>query len=200
MRSCNGSPNPNGPATAVSSSIWKPQASEVKAVLPRKILEARLRPRTEMRDDLSRSDAAERRAIGKAFAARETGKETRRVEIAGTGRIDEILDRAHRHLMRLLAGDDERTTAAKRDGGEPGIIAQGRDGAVEIRRLIERLRLCLIGKHDIDGARAQEIEEFLTVAVDAEAVGERDRDAAAMGVRGGRRLAEGSLAAGGSQR
>src|ERR1041385_1072891 len=73
----------------------KPSYSE--PALGREGLERGFGPRAEMLDHFRRRDRAKPRAIAVVLIARQTGEEARREQIAGTRRIDELVDRCGRH-------------------------------------------------------------------------------------------------------
>ena len=66
---------------------------------------------------------------------------------------------------------------------------------VEGRGLVERLDLVAVGKDDVDGARAHQVEELVAVAVDAERIRQRHRHFAPGGMRQLRRLPDRFLGA-----
>ena len=131
-----------------------------------------------MLDDLGGGERAERRAGLQIRAARQPGEETRGVEIARAGRVDELLDRERRDLVSVAAVDDDRALLRSRHGGEHAFAAQRVERFVEVRRLVERQDLVSVGEHRVDDAAAHEVDELAAETVDAERIRQRQRDAA----------------------
>src|SRR5215212_1434343 len=65
-------------------------------------VQRRLGAGADMADDLGGAQAAERAAGRQLQAARQTEQEAGRVQIAGTGRVGEAIDRHGRDIVRLV--------------------------------------------------------------------------------------------------
>ena len=143
----------------------------------------RFRPRAHVLDHLGRRQRPEPGTIALVGAARQPDQESGREQVAGAGRIDHLVDRLRPHRVVLLARDDQAALLAAGDDGELGVVAHRIDRGVEIRGLVEAVQLALVGEHDVDGAVADQIEKLRAVAIDAERVRQRQRDAAAGVVR-----------------
>ncbi len=86
---------------------------------------------------------------------------------------------------------------AARHGAEHALLLELRDGRVDSRfALVKARQLRLVGEEDVDRAAADEAEELVAVAADAEGVGQAERDAPAGRAGDARRLDEGRLGGG----
>ena len=90
--------------------------------------------------------------VSRSRPARVAVEEARRIEVAGAGRVDQLVDGDRLDGDRLVAADDDRAQLRAGDGGEPAVLADGLERGLEGGRLIERLHLALIGEDDVDGA------------------------------------------------
>ena len=82
-----------------------------------------------------------------------------------------------------VAGHHHAAFLAARYDRELGVAAQRLDRGVEIGGLVKAVQFALVGEHDIDGALADQLEEFGAIAVDAERIRQRERDLARRLVR-----------------
>lgn len=146
----------------------------------------------DVADDLGGGEAAELCARRHVAALGQAVEESGRVEVAGAGGVDHLLDRVGVDGGALAVPDDDGAVGAAGQHGEAAILGDAGGGVLEGVRLIERGDLALVGEQDGD-AGLDEVEELGAVAVDAEAVGEGEGDVAAglAGDLGG--LAEGGL-------
>src|SRR5215472_1028297 len=76
---------------------------------------------------------------------------------------------------------------------EPRRVAQRIERGVKVGGLVQAVQFTLVGENDVDGAGADEIEEFGTIPVDAERIRQGQRDIALGVVRNLRCLEEGLL-------
>ena len=116
--------------------------------------------------EIAPSRAGVAQAHPPGMADQEAGGE----QVAGAGRIHDFTDRRGRHGFGLAAGNDHAAFLAAGDNGKRRIALDRRQRAVEIAGLVERMQLALIGEHDVDGLVADQLEEFVAIAVDAERV------------------------------
>src|SRR5207248_1429077 len=77
--------------------------------------------------------------------------------------------------MALLSGQNDAARSAAGQGGDRDMAAHRRCRRIEILGLIQRADLVLVGEQDIDLARHQ-LAEGGAVAVDAERIGQAQRD------------------------
>ena len=104
-------------------------------------------------------------------AARKPEQEAGGEQVAGAGGVDQLVDRRGRHRFRDLSRVTTtqpfslRVTAAS--------LASLRSAAtrrIEIGGLVEAFQLALVGEQKVDGAVADELEEFVAIAADAEGI------------------------------
>ena len=114
------------------------------------------------------------------------------VEIAGAGRVDQRLDGMRIDHVHLLARHDDRAALAARERGHLAAPAHLLQRGVEVPRLVQRADLGLVGEQDVHVVLDQ-VEERVAVPVDAERIGQRERDLASRRVRQPGRRAEGLL-------
>src|SRR5690554_2196825 len=132
-----------------------------------------------MRDHLSCGECAEPPAFFEGAARREPKEEARGEEIARARRIDELTRRDRVNGDRPIARDDERAFFAPREDGDAAFSADRFSRLFKARGLIERGDLGLIREEDIDMS-VDEIEEALSMALDAKGIGEGEGDLAPM--------------------
>ena len=119
-------------------------------------------------------------------------EESRGVEIARAGGIDQPVDGRRRDGVNRALARDHRAPGAPGQRGDGTVRAGSLERALEFAHLIERHRLILVREQDVDFVRHQ-VAELGAVALDAETVGEREADPPACGVGDPERLAEGLL-------
>src|SRR6185369_5867588 len=156
--------------SSLSSGLWIASALtrlamtierlQAEPVLVRQRLERDRRACPDMLDHFRRRQRAEPRRGAMVLAARMSDQEAGREQIAGAGRIRHFLDWHRRHHLDAVARDDDAALGAARHHCELGVISERLRGRVEIRRLVQRMQLMLVGKEDVDRALADEIEEF----------------------------------------
>lgn len=109
-------------------------------------------------------------------------QETRCILISGTSCIDNFGNRFRRDHNRLTITNHNGAFLTSGNGGDRRICLKARDGFVEVSRLIERKEFLFIGKENINMV-LHKMQEAFTVAVDTEAVRQRQRDEATGGFR-----------------
>src|SRR4029077_17119365 len=170
-------------------------SSKIEAVVLGQGLEGRLGPRPQMLDHFSsdqRRQACRGAVVG---AARDSGQKARGKEIAGTGCVNHSFHRASRNRLGLLTRDDQTTLFAAGDHGQPSILAQRLERRLEVGGIIEAVQLALVREDEVDGAGANELEEFGTITIDAERIGQSKGDVTPGVVRDFCRLQESLLGA-----
>src|SRR5262249_6295271 len=167
--------------------------SKVEAVVPRQGLERRLGSGAEMLDHFGGCQRPKPRRVAILGAAREPHQKTRGEQIAGAGSVDHALHGARRNSVGFLARHDQTTPFAARDHRKPRILAQRIERGVEVGGLIQAVQFAFVGENEVDGAGADEIEEFRAITVDAERIRQGQRDVAVGVMRNLRRLEEGLL-------
>ncbi len=83
-----------------------------------------LGPRADVGDDLGGGDAAQPRAFGERLAVRKAEQETRGVEIAGAGRVDDLGHGRGGHRVGFAALDHDRALLAAGEGRDLGFLAR----------------------------------------------------------------------------
>ena len=96
------------------------------ASLPREVGKRDERPRAEMLDDFGGGERAEPRAGRQVRAPRHAREKARREHVAGAGRVDDLRDRKRRHLVRLVALDDDRAFFRSRHDRQHALAAAAR--------------------------------------------------------------------------
>ena len=150
-------------------------------------------PRCEMTSAAASEPRA--RALRERATGGEAVQEAGRVQVAGAGRVDELLDRGGGHLHRVVGGHDHRAVLGAGDHDDLRAPAHRAHGLREVAGLGQREDLLLVGEEHVNVV-LDERAELLEMALDAERVGERQGDPPARAVRGGHRHAEGVLGAG----
>src|SRR5229473_1764367 len=112
-------------------------------------LERGFRASAEMADDLGGAEAAEARAGGEVAAMRQPVEEAAGVEVAGAGGVDQPRHLLRRDRVRGAGGDDDRSFLAARQRGDLAMAAHFARRRVEIRGLVERTDLGLVGEFDV---------------------------------------------------
>src|SRR5262249_36933549 len=112
--------------------------------------------------------------------------------IAGSCRIHDFLNRMCLDDMNLIALDDHAARFRARQRRTRTVLARALHRLIEIRDLIERFDLSLIGKEDIDVA-ANEFKTAFVVTAATEGGGGRDRTLTAGLAGNARRLLKGFL-------
>ena len=135
--------------------------------------ERELGPGAYMRDDLGGRQGAQPGALDERQVPGEAMEEARGEKVAGAGRIHDPLHRMRLDDMNLVTLHDDAASLRARQRRDGAILAHPLHSLVEMRDLIERGDLPLIGEDDVDVV-ADELEERVAMAVDAEAIGERD--------------------------
>src|SRR5215469_4219276 len=142
-------------------------------------------PRPQMLDDFGGAERADPPRRGQVKPAGKPEQEPGREQIAGAGGVDEAANGGGRNRVGFLAADDQATFFAAGHDAHPRVLAERRNRAVKICGLVEALDLRLVGEGQVDGAVANEIEEFATKAVDAEGIRQTQRHQATGLVREG---------------
>ena len=99
-------------------------------------------------------------------------EKSRRVEIAGSGRVHHAARPARVDHMHLVPAQDDRALFAARETGDFAMAAHRLERRIEIRGLVERGDLVLVGEEDVDMVRHQ-LAELAAVTAHAERIGER---------------------------
>ena len=102
-------------------------------------------------------------------------QEAGRVKIAGPGQIYDVIHLLGRNLDRLALGHDHRAFLRAGEHGKLAVLQRGVGSLFEAVHLIKGGNLFLVGKYDV-GAFANEFSEILAVPINAEGVGEAQRD------------------------
>src|SRR6516164_6162531 len=131
-----------------------------------------------MLNDLGRRESTETSGGAMILPPRQADKEASGKEIAGSGYIDHPIDRLRRHGLDVGARYHDATLFAARHHRKLGLGAHRFHCAVEVGSLVQTVQLALVGKDDINGTLANEIEKFHTIAVDAERIGQSNRNLA----------------------
>ena len=145
-----------------------------------------------MGDHLRRGDAADRAALRQRLSLRVAVEETGGIEITGPGGIDDRVDGGRRDLDHVVASNDHRAFGAARQAGNLASAAHCLDRFIKACGLIQRDDFVLIGEQDIDVV-VDQIREGSAVPVDAETVGQGDRDLAIRRMRHLGRVHEGGF-------
>src|SRR5262249_59207933 len=111
-----------------------------------------LRTCPDVRDDLGRGHRPEPAAGSEIQPAAQAEEKSGRVQISGTGRVHERLDRMSVDDVDLVASDDHGASRAPREGGDLAVLASVLERGVEIVDLVQRADLSLIGEQDVDVA------------------------------------------------
>ena len=98
-------------------------------------------------------------------------------EVAGAGRVDQLLDRRGGDLDDVVTVHDDRALLAARDRPDPRPASHVRERLLERVDLEERTDLRLVREHDVDVVLDQ-VQELGAEPVDAEAVGQGEGGAA----------------------
>ena len=123
-----------------------------------------------MADRFGRAQRSELRARRERPPGGKPREHARCVEVARARQVHHGLDRRGRGMVGLLTGHDHRAVLAHGHRCQRAFVARRRDRRVEIRGLVERPDLRLVGEQDIDRAVADEAEEFVAEPVDAKRV------------------------------
>ncbi|KNA03684.1 hypothetical protein SOVF_206750 [Spinacia oleracea] len=116
-------------------------------------------------------------------------------KIACTCRIDHIMHRIGLYLHTLSAAQDNSTFFAHRHRRDLAIGGDFRQRQLEIVGFVKRKRFLLVGENDVHRAGAHQVEKFLAVTADAETVGQRHGNFAAIFMRNAGAFANGVLGA-----
>jgi malate dehydrogenase (oxaloacetate-decarboxylating)(NADP+) len=98
--------------------------------------------------------------------------------LVGLDRSVQIVPLSAKDSRHREHGGDRRLFAAC-DHGNVHVLTQRLDSGIEIARFVEAFQVRLVRKDQIDRLVADELEEFLAVAIDAEGVRKRERHCAA---------------------
>src|SRR5215831_9218623 len=123
--------------------------------------------------------------------AREAKQEPRGKQVAGAGRVDDTLDCSGWNFDDALAGNDDAAFVAPGHHGKPRLAAQSLRRGVEIGCLIQTAQLRLVGEKNVDGSRADKLQELVTPAVDAKCIRQAERNMTVGAVGNGRSLEKG---------
>ena len=100
-------------------------------------------------------------------------------EIAGAGGVHQLFDREGRHRGDAILRGHHAAFLAAGDDSELGIVAELFQRTLEIRGLVQRVQLGLIGEHEVDRAFTHQVEKLVTITIDAERIRQRQRHLAA---------------------
>ena len=140
----------------------------------------------DMADDFGGAQTADPAANGQRQPAGQAVEKPAGIEIAGAGGVDDARHRCGFDPMLLAVGQDDAALCAAGQRGDRDMAAHGGGGGGEVRGLVERADLDLVGEQDVDVA-GDKVAEVGAMTLDAERVGERQRHLGAGGVgdRGG---------------
>ncbi len=127
-----------------------------------------------MRNDLGCRDRPEPSGRRQVVTTRQTEQETGREEIAGPRGVENVLDRFGIDLHDLVTSDDRRSERPARDDRERTVATDRGDRGFEVLGFVERAEFVLVREENVDLV-LDERTEVVAMAVDAEAVGQRER-------------------------
>ena len=156
---------------------------------PTKRMQLDERTRAHVADHLGGSDRTESATLRDVGARGEAMEESGGEEIARSGRVDDGRHRDGGHLDELVARDHHASLRPAGDDGHRAFVAQRGHGVVERLQLVQRQQLVFVAEEQVD-AVGDETAEVVTMAIDAERVGQRQRHGAVVLVRNLRGMAE----------
>src|SRR5690606_24199949 len=121
-------------------------------------------PRANLLDDDGRRQAAELAAIFQRAPLRVAEEKSACKEIASARRVDHVGNLEGIDLDAFLAPNEDSAFFAEGDGRELAVGGNLFQCQLEVFRLVKRQSLLLVGKDDIDGSRAHQVEELGAVA------------------------------------
>src|SRR3984893_5472384 len=143
----------------------------------------------EMADGLGRRERAEPPARDQVPPVCEAVEEAGRVLITRARRVAEAVHGYGVDHVHLVARADHRATLPPGERGDVGVSTDALQRVVEVVEVVQRADLLLVREQHLDGV-LDEVEKLVTMAMNAEWVGEGERDPAARAVRNRGRLPE----------
>ena len=126
------------------------------------------------------------------MALRESEQKSGGEEVAGPGRVEDVIDGFGSDRHDLVASHDRCAERAPGHDGESTVASNRRDGRLEVLGLVERAQFVLIGEEDVDFV-LDESPEVGAMTIDAETVRQRQRHLTSGTVGDPRRVSEGLL-------
>ena len=117
------------------------------------------------------------------------------VQVAGAGAVDHGSDRRGGDAVRCAVAHQHGAVGAAGQCGDLHLAAHHLGGLLELVGAVQAADLHLVGDQDVD-VPGDQVGELGAPAVDAERVGQAERDPAAVAMRDLRRLQAGGLGAG----
>ena len=148
-----------------------------------------------MRNGFGRNNGSGTTRFQKVGTTNPSSEETCGVEVACTGRVEKF--RRHcRDVNALAVGrNDDGPSVATGETGDCTMPRYPTSGLIEVIDLVERANFILVRKKDVD-VMFNDLKEFGTMAIDAEAVGKRERHASTCTCRPTHHIAECTLGRG----
>src|SRR5262245_37599275 len=112
------------------------------------------------------------------LSAGETSQKSGGKKIAGTGHIRHLRNRFGWNRFKPLARNNDAAFFTARHNREFGIATQRLDRGIEVGSLIEAVELALVSEHDVNEIFADQVKKLGAIAIDAECVRQRERNAA----------------------
>ena len=128
-----------------------------------------------MGDDFSRREGPHTARVGEGLTSGPPREKASGIEVAGACGVDEVGGDSSHADPTTISSEDHRTELGTGEARDGHMTDDLRHGYFEIVGLVERADLCLVGEQDVDIAGDQ-TKELITMSIDAEAVGEGERD------------------------
>ena len=134
-----------------------------------------------MRDDLGRSDVTKVRACLQRQSTRYSEQKSRRILVAGTGCIENLIDRLCLDADGVTGADHDRSLLAARNRRDGGVLLKRSLSRVEIFRFVQGEQFFLIRKQNVDIV-ANQLKEARAMPVYTEFIRQGERHFAASGL------------------